>query len=242
MRCLIIGSSKSMPSLELKYENTWVYRLIKIFLDIEFIDKNHRSSSARRLVTEGALAKGYDLLEFYNPDCVITHFGITDSYPRLLKREAIITRFINHLPRPISNLIYDIVRKTKGRTISCCDISPQQFKDCFGQYCNRAKKQGVHVFIVKIAYCNDKVIQKSPHVIEAINLYNAQLDEVANMFNNVSTITPLPADADLNSPIFLQTDGIHLTAKGSEIVFNNIKNAILNIYPQLYETANQKNH
>ena len=241
MRCLVIGSSMSMPSCELKYEDTWLYRLIKTFPDIEFIDKNRRSSSACRLTTEGMCANGYDLLELYNPDFIITQIGATDAFPRLLKRHAIGTKLINHLPRFISNQIYNLIRKTKGRTISCADLTTEQFYNYFSAYCNRAQKLGTHVFCIKIAHCNDKVLRKSPHAIEAIDLYNTIFDHLQTEFDNVTAIEPLPLNLDLNANI-MQTDGIHLTAKGSEIVFNNIKNAILNIYPQLYETANQKNN
>ena len=65
LRCIVIGSSMTMPSFDLQYEKTWHYQLIKRYPNVEFIDKNTRSSSVRRLVKEGALSKGYDLLEYY---------------------------------------------------------------------------------------------------------------------------------------------------------------------------------
>lgn len=226
MRCLLIGASMSMPSSELAYEDTWVYKIIRTFPDIEFIDKCRRSSSATRLVTEGQNGKGYDLLEQYTPDFVITHFGITDSYPRLLKRNSLTTRLINRLPRFISNFIYNIVRKTKGRTLSCSDLSPSEFHKYFAQYCKRAENLGIHVFCVKIAYCNDIVLRKSPKVTEAVDIYNQVFDRLEREFSNVTIITPLPLDLDLNNYDILQSDGIHLTAKGSDLVFQNILNAV----------------
>lgn len=222
LRCIVIGSSMAMPSNDLGYEKTWLYKLIKKYPSVEFIDKNTRSSSVRRLVKEGALNNGYDLLEYYSPDFVIMQIGISDCSPRLLKREALSTKFINTLP--FSKLIYDFVRKTKGRTISCCDINTETFYNCLAAYAERAKNNGVRLFCIKIAYTGDCVVKKSPHMIESINLYNKEFDKLAACFDNVSVINPLP-DFESIEDLFL-SDGIHLNEKGTDIVFQNIVSAI----------------
>ena len=222
LRCLIIGASMCMPSFDIAYEDTWPYKIIRKYPDIDFIDKNRRSSSARRLITEGALEKGYDLLEYYKPDFVITHFGITDCAPRLLKREWISTRVLNHLP--FSKCIYDIIRRIKGRTISCSDISKETFYDCFSQYATRAKESHTHVFCVKIAHTGASLIKKSPHIIEAIDLYNKEFDRLAANFSNVTVIDPYPKDADLQQ--LLIKDDQHPNEKGSDIMFHSIINAL----------------
>lgn len=222
LRCLIIGSSMTMPSFDMTYENTWTYKLIRRYPNIDFIDKNRRSSSVRRLITEGALEKGYDLLEYYKPDFVITQIGITDCSPRLLKRESIITKMINQLP--FSKFIYDIVRKTKGRTISCCDIDKETFYDCLSQYAERARKSDTHVFCIRIAHNGPSVIKKSPHMNEAIDLYNKEFDRLAANFSNVSVFDPFPKDADMRQ--LRIKDDIHPNVKGSDIIFQSIVNAI----------------
>ena len=133
MRCIIVGDSMAMPTMELKYSETWVYLLKQDFPQIDIIDKSRRSSSVRRLIPEGQNSKGYDLLEFYSPNIVILQLGITDVAPRLLHRESLITKCINHLPPPISKLIYNVVRKVKGRTISCADVKPNEFYFCLSE-------------------------------------------------------------------------------------------------------------
>lgn len=224
LRCLIIGSSMSMPSVDIEYEDTWPYKIISKYSNLEFIDKNTRSSSVRRLVKEGALSKGYDLLEYYKPDFVITQIGITDCSPRLLKREKSSTKLINYLPHTISKFIYDIVRKTKGRTISCCDIDNKTFYNCCAQYAERAKKMNTHIFCIKIAHTGIGVVKKSPHMNESIDLYNKEFDRLAANFNNVTVINPFPDNVDIQE--LLIHDEIHPNEKGSEIIFKNIVKTI----------------
>lgn len=212
----------SMPSFDLLYEDTWVYKIISKYPEIEFIDKCRRSSSARRLITEGSLGKGFDLLEYYRPDFVITHFGITDCAPRLLKREASLTKLINILP--FSRFVYNIIRKTKGRTISCADITKETFYNCFSAYAERAMKQNIHVFCVKIAHTGRGVVKKSPHMNEAVDLYNKEFDRLAENYSNVTIINPFPEDVDIQE--LLIKDEIHPNEKGSEIIFSSINRAV----------------
>lgn len=224
MRCIIVGSSMAMPSLQLSYEDTWVYKLIKIYKDSEFVDKSRRSSSVRRLVSEGQNSLGYDLLEFYNPNFVILQIGITDASPRLLPRGKLYTKIINKLP--FSKFIYNIVRKTKGRTISCADLTQEQFYDCLSKYAKRALDLGIDVYCIKIAHCGSKVIKVSPHMNEAIDLYNKMYDKLSCEFDNVQLITPFAGYDESKLDDILQSDHIHLTPKGCDIVLNNILSVI----------------
>lgn len=230
-RCIVIGSSMSMPSLELKYEDTYLFKLKQYFSDIEFIDKCRRSSSVQRLVSEGQNSLGFDLLEFYNPNFVILHLGATDAAPRLLPRKKTWTKFINLLP--FSGIIYDFVRKTKGRTISCADLSPDAFYNCLEKYIKRAQNMGVIVFCIKIIHFGSKLVKASPHVNESFDLYNKQFEKLTNNFSNVKLINALPEMSISDIDQILQSDSMHLTSEGSLIVFENIKNAILNQYPCL---------
>lgn len=225
MRCIVVGESMPMPSFELKYEDTWLFRLKQFFPNVEIIDKCRRSSSVRRLVSEGQNALGYDLLEFYEPDFVILHLGLTDASPRLLPREVLYTKIINRLP--FSKSIYNIVRKTKGRTISCADLSPKAFYSCLSRYAERAKTKGVIVYCIKIAYCGSKVLKVSPHMNEAIDLYNSLYDKLALEYSNVRLIQPLPTLSISELDKILQADAIHLTPQASHMVFENVKSAIL---------------
>lgn len=236
MRCLIVGASMPMPTFELKYEDTWLYRFMKSFPQLEVIDKCRRASSVERLVKEGMMSKGYDLLELYNPDFVILHIGLTDASPRLLPRKALFTKIINRLP--FSKFIYNLVRKTKGRTMSCADLSPDQFYVCLEKYVTRAAERGVIVFCIKIAHCGSKVLKVSPEMNMAIDIYNSKYDELAANFANVKVVDPLSPMADDELDSMLQTDGIHFMPKASNMCFENVKAAVIKEFGEII--ANDK--
>ena len=220
MRCLILGSSMTLPTDELKFEETWFYMLSQRFPSVDFFDKCKRSSSARRLTTEGPNSSGKDTLEYYHPNFVITQIGTTDAAPRLFKREAFLTHVINHLP--FSKLIYNIARKTRGRVLKNCDLTPEQFKDNFNRYAKRAAATNTRVYIIEIGKVTDKVVRKSPHYNECVDIFNSKLREVAKENSNVTIIPAISAD-DVND---CQSDGIHQNASGQLKMFANILAAV----------------
>lgn len=213
LRCLVIGDSMPLPSPELKYTDTWLYRINVLYPNLHIINRCQRSSSARRLKGEGPLGK--DILELYQPDFVITHLGIPDAAPRLLKREALSTKIINHLP--FSKYIYNYFRKTRGRTIENCDISTETFFDCFDSYAKRCMQNGIPLFIVEISY-GTTVLKISPRFNDSVQLYNQQLHRIGQLYNN-ATIIPAIDGTDNDD---YQLDGIHLSAQGQNKILNNI--------------------
>lgn len=221
-RFLIIGSSMSLPSDELKYEDTWPYLLQNSCGDAEFVINSKRSSSATRLNTEGPNISGYDMLEYYNPNYVITQIGITDAAPRLFKRNAISTKVINRLP--FSKLIYNIARKTRGRVLKNCDLSPEEFKSEFTKYVLRAALLNTHVFIIEISRATEKVLKVSPHYNECVDIFNAKLHEVASEHDNVTIIPVL----NVTSQMDYQKDGIHHSVNGQRKQFKIILEVLSN--------------
>lgn len=220
MKCLIAGDSFAMPTEELAYEDTWPHLLYEEMPGLEIISKAERSRSVRSLNTGGYKGNGWDFLELIAPDFVIMHLGISDCAPRLLKREATLTKLLNLLP--FSKMIYNIVRKTKGRTISCSDLSPEVFYDNVARYMKRAQDMGVTVFIIKISNGGQKVIKISPHFNEAVDLYNTVFDRIGKEFNNAVLIEGI----DGSDESVFQSDGIHLLKNGNQIIFNRLKAAI----------------
>lgn len=234
MRCLVIGSSMSLPTDELKFEDTWMYLLSKHYPHLNIIEKCKRSSSARRLTTEGPNASGKDTLEYYNPDFVITQIGATDAAPRLFKREALMTHIINHLP--ISKFIYNVARKTRGRVLANCDLSPELFKEQFNTYAKRAATIGTKVFIIEICKVTDKVIKVSPHYNECVEIFNSKLREVADENDNVTIIPSIRVEEIAD----FQHDGIHHTASGQLKMFKNILNAVSPLISEIDNIPNIK--
>ena len=224
MRILILGSSMTLPSDELTYDDTWLYRLGHDFPAIEVVDKCYRESSARRLNSDGPKGNGRDALDYFKPDAVITQIGVTDAAPRLMKRGSLSTRIVNRLPRKISTAIYNYLRKHRGRRLEYCDLTPQQLHDHFDTYCKRAAVLGVKVFMIEICHATQKVLNVSPKYNECIDIFNEQLHKVAAENENARIIKVVSAD-DLAD---FQSDGIHLTPQGQNKQYEHVKQALAN--------------
>lgn len=225
MRILILGSSMTLPSNELRYDETWLYRLGAEYPDIEVVDKCQRESSARRLNNEGPGPnnRGKDTLDYYTPDIVITQIGVTDAAPRLLKRNGVLARILHHLPYKLSKIVYDYLRKYRGRQLRFCDLTPKQLFDHFDTYCKRANALGTKVFMIEICHATSKVVAVSPHYNECMDIFNNQLRKVAKDNNNGFIIKVISNDDTSD----FQTDGIHLTASGQEKQYKLIKEALI---------------
>lgn len=95
-RLLIIGESLPLPSDELMYDDAYVYILSKSLQDIEIVDKCVRARSVRTLIYGGPNGEAKNLYEWYNPDIIILHLGLTDCAPRLIKHGSKKEWLINH--------------------------------------------------------------------------------------------------------------------------------------------------
>lgn len=217
----------SMPRLEYNYDQSWPGLLTKHYPTINFIEKLRRSSSAKRLVNEGAGAgdkrRGADLLEYYNPNIVITQLGITDCSPRLLKRDRLSTKVINLLPRFISNPIYSFVRATKGRTINNNDLSPEEFKNCFENYIIRANEIGISILCILIAPATERFMSKSPLVEKSIEIYNDILLRLSLIYDNFTCLEPY-TKSEMEK--YSSSDGYHVNAEGQAFLFKKIAHYI----------------
>ncbi len=210
-RLLIIGESLPLPSDELQYDDTWIHLMQINYPDLEIVDKCVRSRSIITLMHGGPEGKAKNLYEWYNPDFIILHLGISDCAPRLLPRKKKITKLINHLP--FSNLIYSFFRKHGGRLIEYADVAPQEFKENLEGYVKKVAPTPVG--IVQISKVTTPTLIKSPQFNKAIDLYNAIINQVALENTNATLILGLDG-TDISS---YQSDGLHLSAKGQKQIF-----------------------
>lgn len=214
-----MGSSMTLPSNELSYDDTWLYRLGHDFPTLEIVDKCMRESSARRLNSDGPGGNGKDALDYFSPNAVITQIGITDAAPRLLKRNGFFARILNRCPNWLSTFVYNYLRRYRGRQLKYCDLTPMQLHDNFDKYCKRAATFGVKVFIIEICHATPKVLKVSPHYNECIDIFNQQLHRVVAENKNARIIGVIDT-SDLSD---FQTDGIHLTPSGHQKQYTLIK-------------------
>lgn len=222
MRILVLGSSMTLPSDELTYDDTWLYRLGHDYPSLEIVDKCLRESSARRLNSDGPKGNGKDALDYFVPQAVITQIGVTDAAPRLLKRNGKLARILKHCPRSVSKRVYNYLRRYRGRQLKYCDLTPVQLHDHFERYCKRASALGVEVFMIEICHATQKVVKVSPHYNECIDMFNAQLHRVAEENDNAHIIKVIDT-SDLSD---FQTDGIHLTPQGQSKQYELVKQTL----------------
>ena len=226
-RIIIIGSSMSMPRLEVLFEDTWPYKLQNHFNNnYFFIDKSKRGSSTTRLVNEGSgfgdKIGSADLLEYYSPKFVITQIGIVDCAPRLIKRFSAIVKLINISPNFIKKTFYSIIKKTRKRKVKHADLTVKEFRYNWETYIARAFKLKTQIICILISEPTSVVRNKSPEIKTAIDIYNNVLLDLDNKYSNFTTIEPYSqSQIDLVS-----LDEFHVNSAGHDILFEKLKDLI----------------
>lgn len=219
---LVIGSSMTMPRLEVGFFETWLYFLMMKYPDCFIIDKSRRASTTNRLVNDGAgykdTRRGADLLEYYTPKVVITQIGITDCAPRLLNKSKKFTKILNLSPNFIKTMTYKVIKKIKIRTIENADVSILEFEKNWQSYIERAKKLNTQILCVLISKPTSLVTKKSPEIKKAIELYNTKLIKFSEQYDNFNVLEPYKQDEiDL-----FAIDEFHVNADGHKCLFQKL--------------------
>lgn len=220
MRVLVIAGSMPLPTDELRYEDTWIYRLAKDMPELEIVDKCVRARPVSTLMHGGPFGQAKNLFEWYRPDLIIIHMGLTDCAPRLLRRKSFTYKLLCHLP--FAKPIFSALRKYRGRRVEYADITPKDFYENFNGYALKAAQ--LPVVIVKISNVIGHALERSPLFNKSISLYNKLLERVAEENENVIIVDGL----DGSDSSMYQSDGMHLTAKGQAIILNKLEIAICN--------------
>jgi hypothetical protein len=219
-RILIITDSVSMPRLEVKYEDTWIYHFKNKFRDFDVIDRPARGSTSMRLVQEGG--GGFDLLELYMPDRIIIQMGLAECAPRLFKKNGFEQKFINkYLPAKIRNDYVKAIREKRGRNPEFTDVPPEQFRSNIFNFAERCRKLNVKLAVIKILRATDIFLQKSPYIQQNIDRSNKIFDELAAAFDSVTLIDPIKPELDINA---LCLDELHVNSEGHKLFFKAVEN------------------
>ncbi|MDR6940547.1 hypothetical protein [Mucilaginibacter pocheonensis] len=223
-KVLIVADSNGMPRNEISYEDTWVYKLIKAFPEINFIDRCKRASTVLRLVSEGGdvtnVKKGADLLEYYNPDIVILQLGIVDCSPRYVNKRNLFVKILYKLPGKIQSVIFSAIKKYGARNPKYAFVTSSAFRNSVDSYLSRALETGTKVMAISIAPVTEEFVRKSPHIINSINEYNGIYRELRNKYPNFFVVDPFGAGVDINR---IALDEFHVNSEGHSIVFENVK-------------------
>lgn len=211
-RWLIIADSLALPRPGVGYQETWPYLLQRNFTEWDWVGLAQRSSTSKRLVTDGDAGK--DCLEFYEPNGVILHIGICDCAPRLYRFGSICQKIVYRLPSILGRLISVLVERYRGRQVSNALVRPKEFKTNFENYLQRCKKFDVNVIALEIMPVGQKMINKNAAIVTQIKIYNRILHELQSQFDNLYVERIFNEDCDIDS---YTTDGYHLNALGSRL-------------------------
>jgi len=212
-KALIISDSMAMPRVELKYEDTWVFKLQQNIKSIHFINRTSRGANSNRLIEEGG-----DSLEFYNPDIVILQLGIVDCAPRYLKQTSFHYRFINHLPKIIQFLFWKTLKKIKKRDVKNADVPVDKFKSNLTSYFNRCILHNVKkIIVIKIPTPARQMIERNAGICEAVKTYNLIYDEFALNNSLIEVVNPLSHGDEA-----VYIDGYHPNKLGNDLIYNSL--------------------
>ena len=229
MKILIASDSMSMPRMDVKYEYTWPFRILKKFPQFIFIDKSIRGSTSNRLINEGGGFKnvpaGSDLLEFYKPDITIIQLGIVDCSPRYLSIHSNFFKLINNLPKFLQNIYYNYKRKYSKRTQNNAYVKLNEFYHNYDHFINRAKQNNTQVIVVTITPVSNSFSEKSPFINDAINKYNRVFEKLLSKYDNVILFDPFQ---DKFSEKYL-IDELHYNSLGHKIFANNLSKLLCSL-------------
>jgi lysophospholipase L1-like esterase len=218
-RILIITDSVSMPRLEVKYEETWIYFLKKKFKGLDIIDRPARGATSMRLIQEGG--GGIDLLELYLPGIIILQFGLAECAPRLFKKNGFEKEFINkYLPSRLRKSYIKRIKRTRGRNPQFTDVPLEQFKYNIYNFAERCKAHNIRLAIIKILRPTELFLKKSPYIKQNIDRYNSVYEQASMDFDNVSIIDPIDMKLDINS---LCLDELHINSRGHKLFFRAVE-------------------
>lgn len=220
-RWLIIADSLALPRPGVRYEATWPYLLQERFIDWDWVNLANRSSTTRRLVTDGDV--GSDCLEAYAPDGVILHLGICDCAPRLYRHRSILQHLIFRLPSSLSSKINRYVERILGRQISNAIVSADWFRANLENYLQRCNKSGTQVIALEIFPVGGEMLGKNPEITSQIVQYNRIYRELELLHANLRVLSVFEQDEKIDE---FTVDGYHLNDLGNEQVAMALKKCL----------------
>lgn len=228
MKVIVITDSMSMPRNNIRYEDTWYYKLKHKLKSYKFIDKEHRGSMSNRLVSEGGgfanILPGSDLLEFYNPDIIIIQLGIVDCSPRYISIYSFGYKVLTKLPFFLQKIYYNFKKKYSKRSSKNAYISPQIFHNNYKNFINRAIKLNSKIIITEISPVSTEFQIKSPEINISIKRYNNILKKLSDKNENVFLFSPF---YEFQSNFLI--DELHYSKIGHHNFYVNLLNLIKNI-------------
>lgn len=234
MKVLCIGDSLALPGHGNKYEDTWVYKLKRKFIDYDFITYFKRILTTEVLVTEGGgpgdvdgFWFGSDMCEVYMPDVVILQLGIVDCAPRLIAKKSIEHKIVARMPDMVKGKYIRLIKKYRKRTKKNAYVNPTKFEQNVTSYIKRCKiNQVKKIIIIAIPEPSEQFIIKNPKVVESVLEYNNIYEKICSEYDNEKIVFPLKQMA-VDIPIY--EDGYHPNSSGNQLVYESVEQELLKI-------------
>ncbi len=215
-RILIATDSLGAPRNDeevITYDETWVGMITKNLKSqghevIAFTDNGLSSIALFRNVKSK--------LTLYNPDIVITQYGIVDCAPRVLKNREILLSKLFFLSKPvhyIAKKYHAPLSKIRNICLTPLTLFQENVEEIYTLF---KTDNNAQIITIAIAPANEDYINKSPRIQDNIDRYNTALKDQCDQF-----ITYEGVDA---STIYLP-DAHHLNKKGHEVLYQKLLTA-----------------
>lgn len=219
-RALCISDSLGLPRDGVDYDQTWYSQLKSINQTFEFIPLFRRNETTNCLATENY--KEY--LLWYTPNLVVLQLGICDCAPRYIRVSSLLYKIVYRLPSCLKSIFWKLYKCTHKRTIKNADVPPLLFEQNIDNYCQACQEYGLEqLVIIKIATPTQAMVASNPTIIEAIKLYNAILQDIAQKYQFCVVVNPLNEPSNSN----YVSDGYHPNGYGNRLVAMSINAVII---------------
>ena len=124
-------------------------------------------------------------MEFYKPDIIIIQLGIVDCSPRYISIYSFSYKILTKLPYFLQKMFYHFKKKFFKRSSKNAYVSPNNFRNNYDNFINRAKKMNSKVIITEITPVSKQFQKKSPEINTSIKTYNniiKSLSEISNVY------------------------------------------------------------
>lgn len=214
---LIHGDSLALPREGVSYEETWPYHVRERLPDTHVVN-NARGNNTSESLHRREQYENRRLLEYYHPDTVIVQLGIADCAPRYFRRTE--KALLSKVPDICRRAALFVGKRFRSRSQRRAYVQLRRFRSNVTKYLDRiATMDTSTVVIINVLSAGSKYEERNPGVLDAIERYNAILDDVAGGFENCSTLRPLMDDPHEEREIvdgYTIADGYHLCPEGHE--------------------------
>jgi len=223
----ILGNSLAIPSPKqgLFYRDTYAYR-ISAELGIKNIVVN-RANRNMTVVDQTCDINIEDDLDHIQADYHVIHLGIVDCAPRLFTRGE--QRLLGVMPfrriiiRFASKHRY-FLTKTFPKVYVRKDVFARKYRDLLEAILQKTPTK--KIFLINLAATKPRNIGRSYGIEHNIRDYNAVIAEIAGEIPDRVRLIDLFAMTQAD-PSLVFDDGIHLTAKGHEVLAEMISHFIM---------------